>query len=146
MFEIATKEISRQSTAKFQLAGTRVNDCPVTLICAPATEANPPYFNALLKEAGTKRGRAATVKDVAGLKDLQEKQRKLYAEHVVQGWEGIKDSTGVDVPFDRALCHTLFESMTSYDLSDLILFCSEPLNFVGEGIDAGNLPDTSSGS
>jgi len=57
----------------------------------PATEANPPYQNAMLKLSGKRLRQMARTDEITG-EDAElnrEDDRKLFPLHIVDGWEGI---------------------------------------------------------
>jgi hypothetical protein len=70
------------------------------ILLKPATEANRPYFNAMLKMSG-KRVRHMARSDMMTVEDLaqnREDDRVLFPRYVIAGWEGFPDMEGNDVP------------------------------------------------
>lgn len=68
----------------------------------PATEANPFYFNAMMKTAGA-RARRMVRTDRMSMADLAENRaedRVLFPRTVLVGWEGILDSDNKPVEFN----------------------------------------------
>lgn len=88
------------------------------ILVAPATEANPAYYNAMLKLSG-KRVRAMVRSDQITAEDAAQNRdddRELYPRYVIRGWEQVQGSgDGLDenghVPFTREnavkLCRVL---------------------------------------
>ena len=79
-------EVSADKTSRYTIHQITVNGKTPTLIVAPATEANKPYFNALLKRSGksTRAVRAGMVS--AGMIDeTREEDRELYPRLVAKG-------------------------------------------------------------
>lgn len=62
------------------------------LLLKPATEANKPYYNAMLRLSG-KRARNMAKTGSISVEDLQknrDEDRVLYPKHVVEGWEFVE--------------------------------------------------------
>lgn len=92
------------------------------ILLAPATEANPAYYNAMLELSG-KRVRALARSDKITAEDAAQSRDEdvlLYPRFVIRGWEGIEAGDGADevdeqghVPFSRSraakLCQMLNE-------------------------------------
>lgn len=71
--------------------------------CKPATEANPFYFNAMMKKAGARARRMART-DRMSMEDMAENRaedRVLFPRYVLVGWDGILDDKNQPVPFTR---------------------------------------------
>lgn len=81
-----------------------------------ATDANKPYFNAMLKLGGKRiraQARAATLTT-----EMIDRNRvddaALYPKFVVTGWTGIvDDSTGAEVEFSPERCEVFFKQLVS---------------------------------
>lgn len=80
-----------------------------------ATDANKPYFNAMLRLGG-KRIRAQ-VRSANLTTEMLERNRlddaHLYPLHVITGWEGIEDEAGKEVPFSAEACEGFFKQLVS---------------------------------
>lgn len=101
---------------------------------APATEANKPYYNKLLQRSGgaARRIRAVGV-SAAMVEENRENDRDLYAQHVIRGWEGIKDASGAVVPFSPGVARDFLAALPSWLFDELRTFCGEASNFVERG-------------
>ena len=103
----------RLPTAEIPIEGL-ANMRPV-LVCKPANEDNPGYFNALLRKqrrGAARRGTQVTVTDVQRnrLDDVE-----LISKHCVVGFVGgtLKDSVGNVVEYSQETCRQLFEAIVS---------------------------------
>ncbi len=79
-----------------------IPDLGLTLILAPATDDNPAYREASIVNAATaaKRQHMAGGEMTSALIDANTKDEiGLFAEHVVKGWDGVKNKAGEPVPF-----------------------------------------------
>lgn len=92
---------------------------------APATQNNPAYLNAVLKDKSIGRRRGLSVEV---MKENRDKDRGLYAKFIIKGWENpaLKDdgsaATSEDIQaFLEALPDDLFDELRTY--------CGEPANF-----------------
>lgn len=114
----------------YEISGEQV------LKLAPATQANKSYFNALLRKTREK-SRALQTKDIDAkvLDANREEDRELYAAHVVKGWEGVTDSAGKLVEFDKDSCLGFLEALPDWIFDNLRNFASKPQNFTEKVID-----------
>ena len=126
-------EVSGTKTARLTLYALESE--PV-LILAPATESNKPYFNGLLKRNARHLNRiqSRTI-TVSVTKENRDDDRRLYAEHVVKGWESISDSQGNQVPFDKEACLEFLTALPDYIFDDVRVFATNPRNFTEEMVD-----------
>lgn len=76
---------------------------PKARVCVkPATEANPFYFNAMMKKSGA-RARRMIRTDRMSMEDMAENRaedRALFPRHVLVGWEGIVTVDNQPVEFN----------------------------------------------
>lgn len=102
--------------------------------CLPATEANAPYFNAVLKEQGkTLRRMRAGKLSGAMLKENREVDRKLYPLHVVQGWpKPPLGENGQPVNMDREATAEFFQCLPDWILDRARNEIGTPSNFVDD--------------
>lgn len=101
----------------------------------PASEANKPYFNALLK-ASRKNIRAIQSKKVNAhtIAENRKEDRILFSKFVATGWKGIVDSKGKEVEFTEVNCLGFFEALPNEIFDELRAFASDVANFINEGI------------
>ncbi len=98
----------------------------------PATDVNPGYQNGLLKmSAGRLRQTAArgAVKKY-DVEQSREDDRVLYAQYVIDDWDGIEDSAGKPVPFSRENCAEFLQQLPAWIFDRMRLFCMVPDNFL----------------
>lgn len=129
------KSLEVQSTATADYPIYDIGESAVLKI-APATEANKPYYNAILRT--TKRTaqmqRAKKGIDVALLKQNREEDRKLYPDHIIKGWDGVVDANGKQVKFSKEEAKDLVDALPDWMFDQLRNFASDHCNFV-DGID-----------
>ncbi len=135
-FNFAPLQVDGTKTARYELYQLAVNGKTPTLIVKPATEANPPYFNALLKRS-SKNARAIQAGAVtqAMLAENRSEDRELYPEHIVTDWENVVDSAGKPVPFSKADAADFIKALPDWIVDDLRTYCGNPRSFVDS--DAG---------
>lgn len=117
-------------TTRYQMDQITVNGMAPVFIVASATEANKPYFNALLKKANqaSKAVRRGKISSDLISKNRAE-DRDLYPKHIILGWEDVLDSDGATVPYSKAEAKELIESLPDWLFDDLRTFCGDPANF-----------------
>ncbi len=135
-------EVTQDKTARYTLHQITVNGKTPTLIVAPATEANRPYFNALLKRAGksAKAIRAGAI-NAGMVEDNRDEDKDLYPRFIIQGWEDMIDATGKDTAFSKTECVDFLDQLPSWIFDDLRQFCGNPANYtelMDVEISAGN--------
>ena len=112
---------------------------PEAEICIrPATEANAPYYNALIRRVGKGR-RAVKQLTAADLERHRDDDRALYGKLVLAGWKGVLDVEGQEIPFSRDAASELCEKLPGWLFDRLRNHASQPENFLGEDEEA--LPD-----
>lgn len=115
-----------------------------------ATDANKPYFNAMLKIGG-KRIRAqarSTTLTTEMLDRNRADDAALYPRHVISGWGGILNEEGQEVEFSADACEAFFKQLVSEApwLFDRVRnFFASPENFVKDE-DAPPDPKTVAGN
>lgn len=111
-----------------------------TLTVRHAGESNKPYFNEMLRRAEHLARRKAKV-TVELIKDNRERDRDLYPQHVVIGWNDVVDASGHPVSFNKEDCKTFLSSLPDDMFDELREFCREAQNFretTDGGAAAGN--------
>jgi hypothetical protein len=118
---------------------------PACLFVRIAGKANPGWHNAVLKHNArtgvAKRAAAAASSDSddpAISKMLRDRDAELYPEHIIEGWEGIPDGNGKEVPFTKANAREYLEAISDFLFTDLRVFCLNEVNFLG---DSEPMPD-----
>ena len=123
-------EIAGNRTARFVIY--QLEDRP-TLILAPATEENKPFFNSLLK-----RSRRTAQQLRAGginpgvIKENRAEDRRLYPLHVIVGWENVKDTKGKKVTFNTDNVAGFLEAIPDWIFDEVRTFAGNHNNFVDE--------------
>lgn len=133
-------EVKAGETAPFTLY--QVVGEPV-LHLAAATEANKPYFNALLKRSRKNQRRLQSGSFTAALiEENRDDDRELYPKFVVKGWDKIIDSEGNSVPFSVDACNDFLAALPNWLFDEVRQFAVEATNFVDVEVDmeevAGN--------
>jgi len=135
-------EVQSERTAEYtfyQIVGEPV------LIVSPATEANKPYFNALLKRS-RKNSRRITAGSftAAVIEENRDDDRVLYPKLIVKGWRKVSDSQGVSQDFSLEKCTAFLAALPDWLFDELRQFCIDPQNFIDDLVDvdelAGNSP------
>lgn len=110
----------------FQIAGDPVP----TLILKPATEANKPYFNAVLKRS-KKNIRALQSGSITSkiMDEGRDEDRELYPKFVVVDWKNVCDANGEDVPFSGEHCEEFLRCLPDWIFDDIRKFAGQPTNF-----------------
>ncbi len=123
-------EVTAEKTARYTLHQITVNGKSPTLIVAPATEANKPYFNRLLKRAGksARQVRAGAI-SANMLDENREEDKELYPKFVVKGWEDMIDAKGADTTFSVSICAEFLNALPAWLFDDCRNFCGNPANF-----------------
>ena len=147
---LGTLEVSADTTTEYTLHQITVNSVSPTLIVAPATEANKPYFNALLKRAGkTARQVRANAINTGLIEENRLEDLELYPRHVIKGWQDVLDADGTEVDFSQANLVEFLDVLPNWLFDDLRNYCGNPANFselVDVETSAKNSPSGSSGS
>lgn len=103
----------------YQLAGEMV------LIVKPATEANKPYFNEVLRRSKKNmRQISAGSIDSALIEQNRADDRKLFPEHVIVGWKNVVDSDKKIVPFTKEDCKDFLDSIPDWIFDDIRAFAT----------------------
>ena len=131
MFSFNHLEVDPRKTAKFTLGGTGVGGNPdIVLIVRPATEENKGYTNARLKAAQSMvRGGANQGVTQAAVEESRERERRLYADHILVGWEHVVDTSNKPVEFNERHALELLDALPGWLFDDVRSFCRHPNNF-----------------
>lgn len=79
-----------------------------------ASDANRPYFNALLKVGGKRIAALARGKMTTEALDRNRTEDAgLYPRHVITGWSGILDEGGKEVEFTPEACEAFFKQLVT---------------------------------
>lgn len=123
-------EVSATRTSRMTLHEIRGEP---TLILKPATEANKPYFNSVLKRS-RKYGRAIQAGNMTPgiIAENREEDRELYPSHIVAGWEGVVDSGNKPVKFSEAACRSFLKALPDWLFDNIRMYAATPSNFVND--------------
>lgn len=120
-----------------------------------AGEANPQYWNALLKKTG-RRARELQRGKVSAqvIARNRAEDRALYPKYVIVNWEGILDSNDEEVAFSQEVCADFLEQLPDWLFDRLRDLASDPNTFIEDEDEqlpdpeelAGNSETDSSGS
>jgi hypothetical protein len=131
---------------RYEVVDTTTIDYPLPidgspkLVLAPATEANKPFLNAQLAYANSRGARSMRKVTSNKIEEAREKDRELYALHVVKGWKGVQDTDEKEVPFDSENCLEFLKALPDWIFDEVRAVASEPQSFTEldrEGL-AGN--------
>lgn len=101
------------------------------LLVRPATEANKPFFNAVMKRSKTSIRRLRAGKfDAATLAAHREEDRELYPQHIITGWGKVVDDDGKLVEFSQEKCAEFITQLPNWIFDELREFCGNPSNHV----------------
>lgn len=101
------------------------------LIVAPAAENNRGYFNAILKRSkkSIRRLRSGNISE-SMIRESRDEDRELYAQHILQGWEGVVDSVGAPAEFNADNALAFLRSMPNWMFDELRSFCGSAESFL----------------
>lgn len=120
-----------QATAWFDLPEVS----PKARVCVrPATEANPAYYNGMLRRAGTRLRRLARTEKISAEDADQNRSedRELYPRFVLVNWEGIQDKSGAAVPFNADTAREFCAKLPAWLFDRLRNFAATPEKFLTE--------------
>ncbi len=130
---IASLQISETATTEFAFFGIAGEP---TLVVRPATQANKPFFNAILaknKQAQRKqKGRRAKSLTSADLAEARAADIELFVKFIVTGWTNVVDAKGKAVKFNKDVCKQFLEAIPGDMFDELRVFCLEIANFRDE--------------
>lgn len=130
---LQTLDVKADNTAKYPLDQIEVNGVSPVLTVAPATEANKPYFNSLIKRAQRYSKQVTSNKINAGLiEENREEDRRLFPMHVLKGWEDMLDANGKPIQFNPQNAREFIDALPDWLFDDIRNFCTEVQNFVQE--------------
>ncbi len=143
-------DVSKDKTVEYTLHAITVNGLTPTLILAPATEANGPYFNAVLKRAGklSRLSRSGVV-SASMLDENRDEDRELFPLHVAKGWRDVVDAKAKPVEFSADECEQFLGALPDWLFDEMRLFAGNPSNFadmIDVQVASKNSPGGSSGS
>ncbi len=122
---------SADRTAEYRL--TQIDGEP-TLVLAPATADNRPYFNAVLRQSKdeVRRLQAAGV-TAESLAERRRLSRELLAQHVLKGWRDVRDRSGAEVAFSPENALGFLRALPDWLFDAVQAFASSPSNFLAPG-------------
>ncbi len=151
-FDFGHLEVA-QATAWFDMPEIS----PDARICVrPATEANPAYYNGMLRRAATRARRIARTEKIT-VEDAEQNRsedRELYPRYVIINWEGVQTRAGVAVPFTADNVREFCAKLPAWLFDRLRNFAATPERFLPDGAEpqpdaqelAGNSRPGSGGS
>lgn len=125
-------QVKGDTVVPFKLYAITIEGKIPTLLVRPATEANKPYFNELLKRARSyARQMSANAVTAETLAENRAEDRALYPQHVIAGWEDMPEK------FSQEECVDFLSHLPDHIFDDLRVYCGTAGNFVkGPVIDA----------
>jgi hypothetical protein len=111
---------------------------PKARVCVrTATEANPHYFNAMMKRSGM-RARRMVRTDRISIEDAQQNRsedRELFPRYVLVNWDGITDKAGKPVPFAEDAVREFCAKLPDWLFDRVRNAAATPERFLPEGED-----------
>jgi hypothetical protein len=100
----------------------------------PATEANAPYFNAMLRRSAARARRMArtdriTAEDAAANRS---DDRDIYPRYILVNWEHVYDTDGKLVPFNEDNCREFCSKLPDWLFDRLRQVATTPERFLDE--------------
>jgi hypothetical protein len=134
-------EVRAERTAAFTLY--QIEGEPV-LHMAPATEANEPYFNELLKRSKRNQRRINAGNFTSGMiQENRDNDRELYPRFVVRGWNRVVDAKGEVAEATEENVKAFLVALPDWLFDEARAFATDPHNYVGDLVDAGELSGNS---
>ena len=99
----------------------------------PATQANAPYFNALLRMTAARARKSKGAPTVEDLNLNRDEDRVLFPRHVITGWEGVEDEAGKPVPFSRENAAELCAMLPEWLFDRVRAHANSPEMFLDQG-------------
>lgn len=117
------------------------------LVVAPATDANKPYFNAVLRRS-RKNVRALSAGSVSPgmIASNREEDRSLFVLHIIKGWRDVRDADGKEAEFTQDNVRNFLQALPDWIFDDLRTFAANPANFLDDGISEAEETGKASGS
>lgn len=126
-------KVDGTKTVRYELSEITVNGVSPVLLVAPATDANKPYFNAMLKRvAATKKRPRGGAITMAFIDESREEDIQTYAEHIIKGWEDMIGADGKPIKFSVDECKEFLEAIDTWIFDGIRAFCVDPKNFAGD--------------
>lgn len=100
------------------------------LTLKPATDANKPYFNAVLKRT-KKNMRAVTAGAISAamIEENRREDKELFPQFVITGWSNVVDIDGNSVPFTESACSEFLNELPDWLFDKIRNFAGDPANF-----------------
>ena len=93
----------------------------------PATAANRPYLNALIKANGGRARRRRITAETYGKNQRQD--IGLYAQHVVTAWGNVFDNQGTAVDLSPETCKDFLSAIPDYMFDEARDFATDPESY-----------------
>jgi len=133
-FKISDKYALSSGTVAYRIPYI---DEKIFLYLMPATQANKAFFNAQIltfKQDGSRK----KVVNSGVLDETRDSDRRIYAKHVVKGWDGVEDENGIAL-FTPEACLDFLNQLPDWLFDELRTFATEPSNFLATPIDTEGL-------
>lgn len=121
--KVSGDAVQRYDFDNIQMPGAHV-------MVAPATRANRQFTTGQLTLAlSYQRGGGKVRLSAEKVNQLRDQMRPLYASHILRGWGGIVDASGVEAPFTPENALSFLKALPDQEFDDLIEFCTDENNF-----------------
>lgn len=123
-------DFTSEDTAEFPIYQIVVNGKTPVLLLAPATDANKPYFNALLRRANknVRVVRSGGV-NIGMLEENRAEDLELFPKYVVRGWKDVIGNEGEEVKFNVEDCTKFLAALPSWIFDEIRNFAGNPASF-----------------
>ena len=107
------------------------------LTCAPATNVNKAFLNAVMKKSkeasrvanARRRLRGSDEVTDAAIERARLEDIELFVEYIVSGWGNVFNTDGEPVEFTKENCREFLQAIPPEMFADLRLFCLDVRNF-----------------
>ncbi len=120
-----------------------------TLILAPATSENKPYYNKVLRKTAKNPMKAIKKMNIGTVRENRDQDRLLFAKYVVKGWKKVVNGEGALVEFSEQNCFEYLTALPDWIFDQVRNYAASPENFIDDAVVsdlAKNCQTDSSGS
>lgn len=110
-----------------------------TLKLAPATADNKPFFNEVLRLSRVNKTPKAKSVSYDLVQSGRDRDRELFAKHVIKGWAGVIDSDGKEVPFSLSNVQSFLTALPDWIFDEIRDFSGVPENFIEDSPEEDNI-------
>lgn len=133
--------VTEETTAEYIF--TEIVGMEPSLICAPATKENRPYFDAMAREAARfadqqrrrpkRRGRrqAEAIQTPEEEEEIRDRNRLLFSRHCIRGWgQAPTDAKGAKPEFSQENCYAFLKALPGFMFDGFRDWITNQWNFI----------------